>query len=373
MNQEVVLRVSDLARGGAGVARDTSGRVVFIPYTAPGDLVKVRIIEENKRYAQAELLEVLEFSEKRQIPRCPVFGKCGGCQWQHLPYSLQWETKSKGVLQALKRVEIKEPDCFDQIPAERIWEYRNRIQLRGQGQQLGYFKPKTQDLVPAARCDIARPEINQVWEQAREKGTLLGRPYKVEIEVTSIGQVTQAWDARHSAGGFRQVHDEQNEKLKKWIADHIGQGDLLLDLFGGSGNLCSSLSSQFREIHCVDVTAPLFRPEKISENVHFHRSSVLSWLLKEVKGRGSHASLSDARAAIMDPPREGLGKNFVELAQMIEVLKVKKIVLVGCDPDAWAKDLSRWAKRGWSLRRVMVIDLFPQTPHIESVGLIQLD
>src|SRR4051812_46602980 len=101
MEKEEVLRITDLSRGGAGVSRDPSGRVVFVPYSAPGDLVRVRIVEAEKRYAQGEILEILEPSVERQVPPCPVFGKCGGCQWQHLPYSLQWSTKSKGLLHAL--------------------------------------------------------------------------------------------------------------------------------------------------------------------------------------------------------------------------------------------------------------------------------
>src|SRR4051812_16815630 len=98
MENEVVVRITDLSRGGAGVSRDESGRVVFVPYSAPGDLVRVRIVETDKRYSQGEILEILEPSSDRQTPPCPAFGKCGGCQWQHLPYSLQWDTKANGIL-----------------------------------------------------------------------------------------------------------------------------------------------------------------------------------------------------------------------------------------------------------------------------------
>src|SRR4051812_26561964 len=101
---ELTLKIQDLARGGAGVSRDESGRVIFVPYTAPGDVVRVRITEEKKNYAQGELLEVVEPSSIRQKAPCPVFGRCGGCQWQHLPYELQFRTKLQGVVHALSRV-----------------------------------------------------------------------------------------------------------------------------------------------------------------------------------------------------------------------------------------------------------------------------
>ena len=94
MQPPIELEIQDLSRGGAGVARDASGRVIFVPFTAPGDRVRVRVAQAKKQnYANAELLEVVRPAELRQQPVCPVFGQCGGCQWQHLPYSLQWKTK----------------------------------------------------------------------------------------------------------------------------------------------------------------------------------------------------------------------------------------------------------------------------------------
>lgn len=377
MDSEVVLRVSDLARGGAGVSKDESGRVVFIPFTAPGDLVRVRIIEVHKRYAHAELLEVLEASAKRQTPPCPAFGVCGGCQWQHLSYDLQWETKFKGVLQTLSRAKVPVPELCDQIPAERIWEYRNRIQLHGESAKkqggekdvLGFFKAKSRELVPLNRCDIARPELNQIWEEVRAEGRLrTGSTYKVEVEVTPAGEILKAWDLPHAASGFRQVHDEQNEKLQNWISQALQPSDLLFDLFGGSGNLSLPLASKMKEIHCIDLSAPAQRETSHPNHIHFHQESVVKWLLKRAKKPRSHTQAS----AILDPPREGLGASFSEIASGLEKLGVKEIVAVGCDADAWARDLGQWVSRGWKLQRMAVIDLFPQTTHVESIGLISL-
>src|SRR5580704_6655799 len=95
------LEITDLARAGAGVARDPSGRVVFVPLTAPGDRVRAQVVDADKRYAQAILLEVLKPSPLRAQAPCTVFGRCGGCQWQHISYELQWKTKRGGVLHAL--------------------------------------------------------------------------------------------------------------------------------------------------------------------------------------------------------------------------------------------------------------------------------
>ncbi|MEO5968493.1 MAG: TRAM domain-containing protein [Bdellovibrionia bacterium] len=374
MENELILRVNDLARGGAGVAKDAEGRVIFIPFSAPGDLVRVQIVEIHKNYAHAEILEILEPSADRQAPPCPIFGKCGGCQWQHLPYAIQWDTKVKGVLQALRRANLEVPSSPELIPSDEIWYYRNRVQLRGMGKELGFFQAGSRQLVPTDKCYIARPEINENWEETREEGSKLSQPYKVELEVLPGGRVRKVWNSPHSAEGFRQVHDGQNEKLKNWVAAVLPDNDVLYDLFGGSGNLSLPLVNQSREIHCVDLSTPLVRPSDIPKHLQFHRASVDRWLshrvaalkLRKVSPRGSIS-------AIVDPPRAGLKTQLPVIASAVESLGVKRLVAVGCDPDSWARDLSQWVKRGWRLEKVMLIDLFPQTSHIESVAFIVSD
>jgi 23S rRNA (uracil1939-C5)-methyltransferase len=373
------LEITDLSRGGAGVARQADGRVIFVPLTAPGDRVRARIVDTESRFANAELLEVLRPSPERIQPRCPLFGRCGGCQWQHLPYSRQWATKLEGVRHALRRTGVPQPDQVDERPADRIWEYRNRVQLRGHGTDLGFFAARSNSLVPADRCDIARPEINTAWDEIRREAAPLpsDRIFKVEVEVLADGSLRKTWNSAHAAAGFRQVHDEQNEALRDWVGERIPSDREVLDLFGGSGNLSLSLAARVRRVDCVDTGAPRARPEGTPTNVEFHRAPVLGWLLRRaatVRGRSRGPNTESFErfptAAILDPPRDGLGRDATEIISALEALRVREAVAVGCDPDSWARDLSRFLRRGWRLERVAVIDLFPQTPHVESVAYL---
>lgn len=379
----LIVEVTDLSRAGSGVAREPSGRVIFIPYTAPGDRVRIRVVDADRRYAQGELVEILRPSPERVKPPCPVFGRCGGCQWQHLPYERQWRTKVQGVVHALARVGVELPNApLDELSAERIWGYRNRIQLRGSGGALGFYASGTHELVPVDRCEIARPELNARWPELRAEATGLChadradrrglgdreyrkyRKYKVELEVLEDGRVVTSWNRRHAAMGFRQVHDEQNAKLQSWVREAITPGRPVLDLFGGQGNLSRSLAGVAPEIHCVDLTAPSERPEDAPPELFFHRAPVLPWLARRSPD-------SREGAAILDPPRAGLAQDFIEIASRLEKLGVVELVAVGCDADAWARDLSRFARRGWRLERIGVLDLFPQTPHVEGLGLLR--
>lgn len=371
MKSDIEVQVMDLARGGAGVARDEQGRVVFVPFSAPGDRLKVRVLEESKRYAQGEIIEVLTPSPVRQEPPCPVFGVCGGCQWQHLPYELQWKTKFQGALQALKRVQVEAPESLDLIPATQLWEYRNRVQMRGDKGKIGFFRRGSQELVAVDRCAVARPEINRVLEQVQMEGARFGGAYKVEIEVLPSGEVRRIWNSRHAAEGFRQVHDEQNERLKQWVTKEIGACDVLLDLYGGSGNLSFPLVDYAQEIHCVDLSVPKKRPVDAPGHLHFHHSSVFKWVKQNASSPPWIMQGGQNISAVLDPPREGLGKEFAEIADAVEKLKVQHLVTVGCDPDSWAKDVSRWVRRGWVIQKIMVLDLFPQTPHVEAVASLR--
>ncbi len=376
MTQSVVeIEIHDLARAGSGVGRTPDGRVIFIPLTAPGDLVRARITHSEKRHAQAELIEVLRPSPLRQKPPCPVFGRCGGCQWQHLPYELQWKTKSQGVLQALKRVNVTAPS-LEELPAEQIWEYRNRIQLHGKGDALGFFAPSSRTLIPIERCEIARPELNSAFGKTREEAAKRNREqreypeypeYKVELEIFENGELRKNWNQAHAALGFRQIHDAQNQKLRAWVAGVLAKSakdtGAVLDLFGGNGNLSLAIALQNaqRLIHCIDSSAPLERSENTPKNLHFHRKPVARWLAQ-------NKEKVSATTAIIDPPREGLDLSHDKIATALEQVGVRAIAAIGCDLDSWARDISKWVKRGWTLERVGALDFFPQTTHIESLG-----
>lgn len=389
LNSQIV-KIVDLARGGAGVAKESTGRIIFVPHTAPGDEVRVKINEKEskKNYAQGELIEIISPSPIRITPKCPVFGRCGGCQWQHLPYELQWRTKKSGVLHALERVgggvlPFNGKDFMAELPADIIWNYRNRIQLRGFQKELGFFAPGSHTVIPIQSCAIARNEINAELEGVRLEGSRLVRPFKVELEVLPAsegGKVRRSWNSGHAASGFRQVHDEQNDKLRNWISSQLrtelklGSGvRTLYDLFGGFGNLSLDLAKDFDEIHCVDLSSPKNKPALVPVNYNFHRAAVVPWLLNimQIKNELGAKSRAAIRAAIIDPPRIGLGEDFKPIADALEKLEIKVLVAVGCDPDAWARDVHRFLRRGWVFTSGAVVDLFPQTPHVESVAVLR--
>ncbi len=360
-----VIEITALSRSGPGLGRDESGRVIFVPFSAPGDKVRVEIAEVSKRYAEGKIVEILSPSPQRIEPKCGVFSECGGCEWQHVPYELQWETKIAGLKSALERVGMSAPEKFVEFPAKRIWNYRNRVQLRGEGEDIGFFARKSLDVIPIDECAIARKEINDLLPELRQEGAMRGRKFKVEVSVDENG-VRTFWNKGHAAGGFQQVHTEQNEVLKNWVKESLPQGAVLFDLFGGAGNLSLGLADKMHEVHCVDAWGPK-QVENQPANFHFHRAHVAEWL--------ADFSLSDEakgkkKVAVLDPPREGLGVPWLTIVENLNRLGVDRVLAIGCDVTAWAQDVRRLTRHGFRLEEIGALDFFPQTHHVEALAVL---
>jgi 23S rRNA (uracil1939-C5)-methyltransferase len=364
------LKIHDLSRGGSGVGR-IGERVVFVPFSLPGDELEVEITRAEKRFLEGKILNIQVASPDRVPARCPVFGKCGGCTWQHVPYDQQWRTKKDGVLQALGRAGVQVQGVpLQEFPAEDSWNYRNRIQLRAENGVIGFFEKASRQLVGIEKCDVAKEEINAVlpnlgnqMELSTKRGT-----QKIELDVRPGAEVRIAVNQPHAAFGFRQVNDAQNEKLQQWVKESFSVRGHLLDLYGGFGNLSLPLSVQMESIDCVDVSVP---DQGKSPYSHFHysKSDVLPWLKKRLKDHEKGTlRWSLPRVTVLDPPREGLGDSGVEIVENLGELQVSQAILVGCDPDSFSRDVGRFLKSNWSLESLAVFDFFPQTPHVESAA-----
>jgi 23S rRNA (uracil1939-C5)-methyltransferase len=393
------LKIHDLSRGGNGVTREVApeggpagkARVLFVPLTLPGDVVTVKIVSEDRRFATAELVSIETPAPDRQKAPCAVFGKCGGCSWQHVPYATQWKTKRDGVLHAFSRTEAALPSApVEEFPAENPWNYRNRIQLRARmendssspdGVTLGYFGRRSKELVGIERCEIARDELNAVLAETRaEAATMLEEKFtksepnaelKVEIEVLSDGTTRKAWNARHGALGFRQVNDEQNAKLQAYIRANLSEGAHFFDLYGGAGNFSLGDASRYSFVDCVDTGAPDTGVENQPENFKFFKGDVTRWLDRVAKD--FEKNIFKAKGPIevvLDPPREGLADQSLKISASLAKLGAKKLIAVGCDPDSWARDIAKLISAGWRLEKIAIFDLFPQTPHVETVGVL---
>jgi 23S rRNA (uracil1939-C5)-methyltransferase len=422
--KKVYVLIESVAFKGYGVAR-IHGKVVFIPYTATGDRGWIEILEEKKNYSVGRLVQIVEPSPWRVNPPCPYFGSCGGCQWQHIDYSAHGELKKEILRESLKRLgKLKEIPLISVAPSPQSYDYRVRVQLKVKGKSMGYYQEGSHRIVDIECCPISHPLVNQIIRNLRDesvpswpieeieinvspterRGTLLFHPLSFDqrredflkqflqnhpiLQGIAIARkdglklfgdphlnFTIPWDQgkekrsltfRISLGSFSQVNLEQNQRLIQSVLQFSegNKGERVLDLYAGAGNLTLPLALGAKEVFGIEenkwaVEDSRFNAEKNGiKNVRFIRGKVEEVLKNSTR---------KPDLIVLDPPRTGCKA----ILDQVVRLTPQKIVYVSCEPTTFSRDLRLFSDRGYSLQRLSLIDMFPQTYHMEVIGLLQ--
>ena len=348
---EILISIESIAFGGAGVSRLPDGRVCFVPFTLPGERAVVRVVREKKSFLEAELVRLTEASVGRVPPRCPIFGTCGGCAYQHAAYSRQLDIKHGQVRDLLRRIGgIPDADVRPVLPSPSEWEYRNRISVHVQDRKVGFYGRKSHRIVPTSGCPIATAPVNE------QLAALAKNPPRENQRITLREK------ADHQ--GFSQVNAAAAEVLASAVMDMLGEGrGLLVDAYCGAGFFSKKLAPQFQKVIGIEWSAGAVRAAKAAAaNESYLEGAVESHLANALE------SSSPANTALLlDPPAEGLS------AEVVEILgkhRPATIVYVSCDPATLARDLKKLG--GWyGVESVQPVDLFPQTAEIESAAKLK--
>ena len=384
-HEQIELRIDSLSNLGVGIGR-VDGWVVFVPFCLPGERVKARVYRNDKNCSQADLMEVLEAAPERTKPGCPLFGACGGCQYQHLSYEAQlaWKTRQVGeLLQHMAGIEFPVEPC---IPSPQVWNYRSKITPHFERPRDGViegigFLPvgRRSGIIDVPQCPIAMAEINAALPRERDsirhraktfkKGaTLLLRATEGRVETNPNAVVTEhigdlSFD--FLAGDFFQNNPFILPAFTGHAAAEASAGGArsLVDAYCGSGLFALTLARHFEQVAGVEVN-----------------ESAADWARRTAQSNGiTHASFMAASAeaifadiafpaaetaVLIDPPRKGCSPEF--LAQLIAFAPAR-VVYVSCDPATQVRDLAILKEGGFKLEKVQPFDLFPHTRHLECV------
>ncbi len=383
---ELELRVERLAAGGDGVARGPDGRVVFVPFTAPGDRVRARIVDERKRYRRARALGLLEPGPGRTDPLCAVFGSCGGCDWQHLDYATQLEAKRDALRDAFERIaHLRAPEPLEVVPSPSPYGYRARARLRVAGGRVGFRRRRSHALCVTSRCPVLVPELDDAlaslaehpperdgdWELAvGSDGVVASGPASGGAEAGAIRLTVGDASLRVSGGVFSQANALLREPLAQAVAEAAGRGDRLLELHAGAGFFTLALARRFARVEAVE-SAPAAVADLRSNlrDAGLDAVEVRAESAEERLSRGS-ADASPPDVVVLDPPRTGLEPPG---AEALARLGARRVVYVSCDPATLARDVGVCADRGYALTALRGFDLFPQTAHVEALALLERD
>ncbi len=342
------LEITDVAYGGAGIARH-EGRVVFVPFTIPGELVRARIARTHRSWMAADVVQILRASPDRVDAPCPWFTKCGGCTYQHIAYPRQLEIKTRQVSEALRRIgKFADPPVEPAQASPREYGYRNRITVHVAPPYIGFHGTDPRKIVDVNRCLLADGAVNSALARLRAKKHL--RP----------GPATLRSDPRQA--GFRQVNDAAAEVLAKVVAELAGEGALLVDAYCGAGFFAKGLLDRFEKVIGIDWderSATEARNDADARETYF--TGNVAMLLPEILAK------NNAQVVLLDPPAQGVEQ---EVIDALLAAKPPCIVYVSCDPATLARDLAKLSVN-YRLARAIPVDMFPHTASIETATLLQ--
>ncbi len=405
------LTIEKMVYGGEGLAHLPDGKAVFVPFVLPSEEVTATVVHERSSFARAVAGEVLKRSAHRVEPKCQYFANCGGCHYQHTSYESQLEIKRGILRETLQRNAKLEWKGQIKTHSADPWNYRNRARMKVQGGAdfaMGDHRMASNELLPVKSCPISSPAINRaierLWEMG-EAGKVPGAVKEIEffadhtderlvLEIYHVpgaqgmrefatevqGRVSavrgialfalpkhgsrlpqltetlgnpiltyQVGDKafRVSAGSFFQTNRHLVRELAQTVVGDFF-GKIALDLYAGVGLFANHLARRFDQVFAVE-SSPV-------KNVVPVRTTIEQFLPRSLN--------MNPEVVVLDPPRAGLG---ARASQLLSALRVKRIVYVACDPATLARDIRFFLDFGYKVEEVHLMDLFPQTFHLECV------
>ncbi len=403
------------------------GKAVFVPFVLDGERIEALLVEQKRGFARGQAETILQASPQRVEPTCPYFRRCGGCHYQHTSYEHQLEIKAAILKENLRRIAKVELKTIITIHPSPPWNYRNRTRLKVRGAPefaVGYYRFSSHELLPVEECPVSSPLINRAiasfWKMGRahnvpdgiheieffanaddtqllieaacEPGTpstpvrewadalpstlpeiagiavfearSSGRSGAADLKlmatsgVRELGYKTDAVSYRVSAGAFFQVNRHLINELVK-IATEGYSGNTALDLYAGVGLFSTILSRGFAQVIAVESsqTSHADLLYNSPSNVKAIRATTADFL-------GSAPGKLRPELVVLDPPRSGLGESVVK---SVVGLGAHRMTYISCDPATASRDLAGLLSAGYRIEQVHLVDLFPQTYHLESV------
>ncbi len=420
------ITIEKLIYGGEGLAHH-DGSTVFVPFVLPAERVSAALVEQKKKFIRARVERVLDPSPERALARCPHFGVCGGCDYQHIPYESQLKYKSDILRETLRRIGRIEWTGEITAHGSPPWGYRNRAQwkVRPLGEDgaggigIGYFRANSTALCTVEDCSILSPlllktllalraaaaagvlprELREIeafagagdskllvtatfagFPRAAEalveklraavpeiESLLFHDPTRERMELDGPGFIEcEAAGSTYRVGHFSffQVNRFLAGELVRTVVEGETEGRLALDLFAGVGLFSVPLAKRFARVVAVESNPAAARDLEANTAGRVARSGRMI----EVRAADVEEFLAKLKEkpelVVLDPPRAGLTPGTIKhLARMAPA----RITYVSCDPPTLARDLAAFAKSGYEISSVHLFDLFPQTFHMEAV------
>jgi len=394
--------------GGYVIARD--GGIIFIKGAIPEELVEISITEKKRDYSIGVVSNIIEPSQYRINPPCPVFGICGGCHLQYISYERQVSMKEEILFDSVSRIGKLEAALAPAL-TDRNYNYRHRGQFKVSSKgEMGFYKEGTREVIPIDECPLMINEINLIIKKLADpsmsplgKGGIKGgweihasygdnavaliksKTFSEDIERTLLdaGFSGIAFENGESTGkdyikldlnglqytvtpwSFFQAHWNLNRKVVELITNELQplENARVLDLYAGAGNFSLPLVSHASQV--VAVEGNRFAVEDGQRNVKLNDIKNCKFINSSAEKYRAHEKFD---VIILDPPRPGLTG---DVMKKVLGLSAKRIVYISCNPATLARDLKKLSEM-YNLDSLRMIDFFPNTYHVEALAFLSL-
>jgi tRNA/tmRNA/rRNA uracil-C5-methylase (TrmA/RlmC/RlmD family) len=397
----VEIDLHGLTHGGSAVGRLPDGTACFVDYAIPGERVRVRVVDRRKRWARAELVDVITPSPDRVDPPCPLFGpgRCGGCRLQHIAPTRQAALLAGVIGDQLRRIghlDVDDPEMIRPHAGDGLG-YRSRARFAvDRTGHLAFRRPASHDLIAIDDCPLLVPAARATlhdtpggWEGAREVQMQVGSDARAVFAVApGRGRVTVPADAdavitgrrgrrerrdrphvtftvagrdfRVHATSFFQASVAAAERLVALVRrmTAVTAGDHVLELYAGVGLLTATLAGDGARVTAVESHAQACRDAE-HNTAGLDVTIVCAQAGPDIRATGSFS------AVVLDPPRQGADPHVIE---WIAGLAPARVTYASCDPATFARDARMLADRGYRLVEVVGVDQFTHSAHVELVG-----
>ena len=388
------VEIIDTAYGGYGIAKE--GKIIFVAHSVEGDVVDVLVKKENKNFCYANINTIITPSRHRIKAKCKYAGICGGCVFNHIEYNKQLEIKKNIVLNSIRNIEYNNEINIIESPNEH---YRLRVNMIAQNGSIGFYKFNTNEFVNIDECIILKEKLFNKIKNFANHNNITGNIYAIEsnnkkiLSFANIIKQKKNLDTSYFDGitikqkkrlktygiektnyntyfgevalshkSFFQSNHYLLDEFQKNAVKYFNEYDKnVVELYAGSGFFSVAIREKLKSLN---IDYKLISSEISSDAVNIAKDIIKKEEASETLKKINY----NADALFVDPPRDGLDKKVIE---NIIRIKPKKIIYISCNPMTFARDINL-LKEYYKLIDLNIIDMFPDTYHIELISYLEL-